>query len=173
VANPRSKENSQRRDRRPGGRPRKFGEPSQPITITLPQSTLRQLQQIDPDRGRAIVKLAKNAFRSEPGERPLVEIVDIAGNTGLVIVGPNETLKRIQFLRLVEVAPARYLIALAPERDFYDLEIALNDLVDDPAIKDERERALVTELLRHFRNLRRTDSVTMGQILFVRLKPNR
>ena len=40
------------------GRPRKFTRPSRTITLTLPEDTLEALAGLDPDVGRAIVRLA-------------------------------------------------------------------------------------------------------------------
>ncbi len=66
-----------------GGRPPKFAESSRPITLTLPESTLRDLQHIDPDRGHAIVKLTRRALHSAGVPKPLVEISKISADTGL------------------------------------------------------------------------------------------
>ena len=87
----------------------------------MPESTLRDLEQIDPDRGYAIVKLAKSALRLGEADPPLVEIVEMAEKTGLIVVGPSRALREISFLHLVEVAPARYLLALDPGDDFHTL----------------------------------------------------
>jgi hypothetical protein len=157
VNNPRAKQNVEP-GRKPGGRPRKYAEPSEPITITLPKTTLRQLQQVDPDRGRAIVKLAQNASWNTSRERPPVEIVEFAGNTGLVVVGSSEPLKKVPFLKLVEVAPARYLLALAPEHHFSQLEISLNDLLEDYCDEVSTDRELISGLLSHFRNFRKSEA---------------
>jgi len=154
--------------RHAGGRPRKFSEPSRPITITLPATTLRQLQQIDSDRGRAIVKLAKNAAPESAGQAG-VEIVEISDDSGLVVIGPAPSLRKIDFLQLVEVAPARFLLALAPGHGFHQLEIALTDLMDDlPA--ENGERLLISRLLGHIRAFRKSEGVSMAQILLLRLK---
>lgn len=150
-----------------GGRPRKFAEPSRPITLTLPESTLRDLQHIDPDRGRAIVKLAKSALASDGAEKPLVEISKISAGTGLVIIGPSQALRQIPFLHLVEVAPARYLLALASGHDFKHLEVALNDVLDDLPPGEKRERGLITQLLQHMKRLRRLELTSTAVILFV------
>ena len=155
-----------------GGRPRKFGEPSRPVTLTLPESTLRELQHIDPDRGHAIVKLTKRVLRSEGAAQPLVEIVEMATDTGLVVIGPSRVLRQISFLHLIEVAPARYLLALDPGHDFRALEIAINDVLDDVPEHEKRERELVVQLLEHIRKLRKTERVSMAEILFVKLNEN-
>ena len=140
--------------------------------MTLPNSTLRQLQQIDGDRGRAIVKLARAAL-SDSAQRPLVEVVEFAENTALVVVGPNQALPRIPFVRLVEVAPARYLIALGPNHGFHELELALTDLLEEPEDLVGEDREMITRLLDQFKSFRRSDSVSMAQILLVQLGPNR
>jgi hypothetical protein len=159
--------------RHPGGRPRKFSEPSRPITITLPATTLRQLEQIDEDRGRAIVKLAKSAaWGDTKGKRAPVEIVELSGDTGLVIIGPAPSLKKIEFLRLVEVAPARFLLALKPGHNFHELELALTDVMEDLSSDKIDERLLISELLSNIKTFRKSDAVSVAQILLMRLRPD-
>jgi hypothetical protein len=158
--------------RKNSGRPPKFPEPSRPITLTLPDSTLRELEEIDPDRGHAIVKLARSALRSGEEERPLVEIVEMAPNTGLIVVGPSRALRKIPFLHLIEIAPARHLIALDPGDDFHTMEIAITDALDDVPKSDKRERKLMTDLLQHIRRLRKSDRVRIAKVLFVDLQGN-
>ncbi len=136
--------------------------------MTLPESTLRELRYIDPDRGRAIVKLAKSAMRTDGSARPAVEVVDMAAHTGLIVIGPSDALRRIPFLHLVEVAPARYLLALNPGNDFKTLEIAIRDVLDDVPEEDQRERDLIARLLEQIRGLRKSDRVSMAEILFVK-----
>jgi hypothetical protein len=153
-----------------GGRPRKFAEPSRPITLTLPESTLRELQDIDPDRGQAIVKLTKSVLRSDGAAQSLVEIVEMVADTGLVVIGPSRALRQISFLHLIEVAPARYLLALDPGHDFRTLEIAISDVLDDLPKGETREQQLIVQLLEHIRRLRKTERVSMAKILFVKLE---
>ena len=152
-----------------GGRPPKFDEPSRPITVTLPDSTLEGLLRVDPDRGQAIVKLTKHALGEGRETVPQVEIVKMAANTGILIVGPSVALRRIPFLHLVEVAPTRFLLALDPGNDFKALEIAIHDVLDEVAENDIRERRLLRELLDHIKHLRKSDRVSVAEILFVRL----
>lgn len=154
-------------NKRPGGRPPKFAEPSRPVTLTLPESTLVLLQQVSTDRSRAIVELTKKVQPSENDARSLVEIVEVAENTGLVIVGPNQALRKMPFLRLVEVAPLRYLLAFESGHNFHSLEIALIDALEDP--DEAGDRQLLTQLLEHVKRLRRSKSVSMAEILVVNL----
>jgi hypothetical protein len=152
-----------------GGRPPKFAGPSRPITLTLPESTLEGLRQIHADRGQAIVKLTEAALRTTAASRSNVEIVQMADNTGLLIVGPSKVLQRIPFLHLVEVAPARFLMAMDPGNDYRALELALRDALEDVAKDDERERGLIEQLLQHIRHLRKSARMRMAEILFIDL----
>jgi hypothetical protein len=152
-----------------GGRPRKYQGPSRPVTLTLPESTLEGLKQVHPDRGQAIVKLTEAAMRTGSTPQPQVEIVKMADNTGLVVVGPSRVLREIPFLHLVEVAPARFLLALDPGHDYRSLELALRDQLDDVPDSDDRERGLITLLLDRITNLRKSARMRMAEILFVEL----
>jgi len=151
-----------------GGRPPKFAESSRPITLTLPESTLRDLQHVDPDRGHAIVKLTRRALHSNGVTKPLVEISRISADTGLVVIGPSKALRQIPFLHLVEVAPARYLLALASGHDFKSLEIAINDVLDDLPQSEKQERELIVQLLQHMKGLRKSERTSTAAILFVK-----
>lgn len=157
-------------NREGGGRPPKFDEPSRPITLTLPERTLKGLEKIDADRGRAIVKLTNAALREGHEDRRQVDIVQVADKTGLLIIGPCEALRRIPFLHLIEVAPGRYLLALDSGNDFKGLELAVQDILAELPESETRERNLVTELLDHIRKLRKAELVSMAEILFVRME---
>ena len=152
-----------------GGRPPKYSGPSRPVTLTLPESTLEGLQQIHADRGQAIVKLTEAALRTGPASQAQVEIVQMADNTGLLVVGPSKALRRIPFLHLIEVAPGRFLIAMDPGNDYRSLEIALRDVLDVVAKDDPRERELITQLLEQISHLRKSARMRMAEILFVEL----
>lgn len=152
-----------------GGRPPKFPEPSRPITLTLPVRTLKDLEEIDVDRGQAIVKLTDAALRQGRSPQPRVEIVKMAAQTGLLVIGPSSALRRIPFLHLIEVAPARFLLALDRGNDFKALEIAVHDVLDDVPPEEKGERQLISELLEHIRKLRKAAAVSMAEILVVRL----
>jgi len=162
-------QNTDGRKKGNGGRPFKFAEPSRAITLTLPESTLRDLDEIGPDRGHAIVKLTQLALGGKQVDRPVVELVKMAANTGLVVVGPSRALRSIDFVQLVEIAPGRHLIALGDGRDFRELEIALIDLLDDFTEEDAQERHLIQQLLGYLKNFRKSESGSTAQIVLVRL----
>lgn len=160
--------NSQQK-RSAGGRPPKFDEPSRPVTLTLPDSTLEGLKLIDTDRSLAIVKVTQAALNGGATSRPPVEIVEMSEGTGLLIIGPCPVLRKISFLHLVEVAPARYLLALNPGNDFKSLEIAIRDVLDELPSESDRERELIIQLLEKIRIIRKSERVSMAEILFVNL----
>ena len=160
--------NEQSSEKKSGGRPRKFSEPSRPITLTLPERTLRELRHINPDPGHAIVKLASWALQNGGDEKPLVEIVKTSADMGIIVVGPSKALSHISFLHLVEVAPARYLLALDSGYDFNNLEIALTDVLDDVPLADRRERELMTQLLQHIKRLRKSETMSRAEIIFAK-----
>ena len=104
---------------------------------------------------------------------PLVEIVKVKENTGVIIIGPSRVLDRIPFLHLVEVSPGRFLLAMDPGNDYKNLELAVRDLFDSLEADEERERELLHRLLDQIRELRQTERMSMAEILFVSLKPKR
>jgi len=151
-----------------GGRPAKFDEPSRPVTVTLPERTLRELESIGPDRGQAIVRLV-DAVLPNGETRPRVEVAKTGSSTGLIVVGPSQGLKKIPFLHLVEISPARFLLALDRGNDFHTLELAVRDVLDDTDSSQRDEKSLLSELLEHIQRLRKSARVSMAEILFVRL----
>src|SRR5262245_25135497 len=100
--------------RNKSGRPPKFAGPRRPVTVTLPESTLGRLAAIDKDRARAIVKITDAAMPDDRNPRRQIELVEVAPGLGIIIVGPSRLLQRIEWLRLVEVAPMRFLLAIPP-----------------------------------------------------------
>ncbi|HEY4282966.1 MAG TPA: hypothetical protein VGM62_07865 [Chthoniobacterales bacterium] len=155
-----------------GGRPRKFSEPSRAITLTLPESTLDELKSIDHDRGQAIVKLAHQAIHGNGVHKSPVSIVQATVDTGLVVIGPSQALRRIPFVRMVEVAPERFILALEPGKDFVTLEIAVNDVLDELPPGEEWERQHILQLLEEIRRLRKSERVRMAEILLIKMEEN-
>lgn len=154
-----------------GGRPRKFAEPSRPITVTLPERTLDLLKAVHEDRARAITKVTDAALHGEAADRPLVRLVEIEPGTAVLIVGPSRRLREIPWLSLAEIAPAQHLLAVAsgtpPER----LELTLIDLIDSLASDEGHERALLEELRRQIARLRRERRMSTSEIILVNTNP--
>ncbi|MGH7857860.1 MAG: hypothetical protein ACREQY_11070 [Candidatus Binatia bacterium] len=150
-----------------GGRPRKFREPSRAVTLTLPEWTLRQLAVVDDDRARAIVKVTDAAVSGDSAATKPVQIVEIEPGTAIILVGPSRALQQIPFLRLVEVAPARYLLTIPTGTPIDSLEVAILDVIEGLPPQESHERALLEELRSHFRRFRRGQKMSKGELLFV------
>ncbi len=152
--------------RNTGGRPPKYQEPSRPVTVTLPESTLQQLSSIHEDRGLAIVKLAKMATQGREN-LTRVEVVKVSNESGLLVMCHSRVLERIAFLRLVEVGTGRFLLAVDPGHDFRSLELALHDLLESPEPLNEKDHQLVSSLLKQVSQLRKAGRVSQAEILLV------
>jgi hypothetical protein len=153
--------------RNPGGRPRKFKEPSHPITITLPDRMLNLLDAAGPDRARALARAVDQMYGGPQRTRPSVEVLEVAKGVGIIVVGPSIRLRKIPKLRLVEVGPFRYLLTLLGGLVAADLEVILADILHEEERLDPGERDLIAALHQQLRNLRRNEQVSRAEILFV------
>jgi hypothetical protein len=153
-----------------GGRPPKYGEPSKPITVTLPERILKDLQSINPDRSRAIVKCVETLM--EKGGRSLkhVQLIEVVPGKALIVVGPSLYLRQIEWLQLVEITPLRYLLVLPSGTPVEALEVTIQDLLGqvDP---DSDEKVILTELLDVIGFQRRDRSISKAELLFFSIPP--
>lgn len=152
------------------GRPPKFREPRRPITVTLPESVLHRLACVDPDRARAIVKVTNTAVDAQR-VGTTVELVEVLPGMGIIIVGPSQLLRRITWLRMVEVAPLRYLLTLQPGTSIDSLELAVLELIDEVKPGDDWELTLLTELKDLIRGLRKRGELSKAELLLVNTAP--
>lgn len=150
------------------GRPPKFQGPRRPVTVTLPERTLSQLAAINADRARAIVKIANAVAEGGRRRRRPVELVEMSPGKSLIVVGPSQTLKRIPWLKLIEIAPARYLLTIPPGTAVESLEVVLYDMLNAPSIRhDEREYDFLLELTNVIGHQRRTQRMSKAEILII------
>ena len=154
---------------RRGGRPRKFKEASHPITITLPDRVLKIVDAIGPDRARALARAVDHLQGTSPVNHELVTVIEVAKGIGILVVAPSVALRKIKRRRLVEVAPARYLLTLLDGLSPSELEIAVADILAEGSLRDEREHRLFTELYQHLRRLRQSAQISRAEMLFVAL----
>jgi hypothetical protein len=152
------------------GRPHKFREPGRPVTVTLPERTLARLAQIDSDRARAIVK-ATDATIHSGEERNLPELVEVAPGTSVILVGPSRCLQGIEWLRLMEIAPARYLLTIPSGTPVDSLELALVDLLESAAPEDPWERSVLQRLRNLMGTLRRGSELLKAEVLLIQKQP--
>jgi len=151
-----------------GGRPPKFREPRQPVTMTLPERILNQLAEIDPDRACAVVKVTEAVMGTGMAQFRSVELIEMAPGQSLIVVGPSKTLRKIPWLKLIEIARARYLLTVPSGMSIEALEVALRDLIPNPELqKNERENAILKELLNVIGHQRRARRLSKAEILIV------
>jgi hypothetical protein len=137
------------------------------VTVTLPETTLARLATIDPDRAHAIVKATDAALpMGGEGKNP-VELVEIQPGMEILIVGPSQYLQRITWLRLVQVAPLRYLVVLPTGTVVDSLEIAITDLLEGMDDADLWERNLLEQLRSTIRGLRREGRFSKAELLLI------
>jgi hypothetical protein len=150
-----------------GGRPRKFKETSRPITVTLPERTLRLLGVINADRAKAIVKATDAIMAPALASNEPVRLTEIEKGKGVIVVGPTRRLREIPWLKLVEITPGSSLLVIpsgtAPEK----LEVAIMDLLPILGQDEVEERRLMEALLAQISNLRRTKRMTHSEIIIV------
>ena len=136
--------------------------------MTLPERTLRLLAAVDKDRARAVVKVTDAALApTDAPQSQLVDVVEVMPGVGIILVGPSRCLRQIPWLRLVEVAPGRFLLSIPSGTPVESLEIALHDLLETIPPDDARERAILERLHALMRKLRRGQSVSKAEMLFV------
>ena len=149
------------------GRPPKFKEPRRPVTVTLPESTLARLAAIDADRARAIVKATNAAMPANAKGRKPVELVEVIPGLGIIIVGPSRYLQKIKWLRLIELAPTRFLLTIPPGTAVDSLELAIVDLLQSVKPHEEWETSVLEALRDAMRDVRRAGKLTKAELLFV------
>jgi hypothetical protein len=154
-------------EKHPGGRPPKFNGTRRPITVTLPEETLAQLQAINDDRAKAIVKATDSYMNAGKSGDSMVQIVEVESGIGIILVGSNRILKEIKWMKLVEVCSGRFLLTIPPGTSVDSLEVAITDLVDSGDPIPQKEKDMLKELQNIFKRLRKDKKVTKAEMLFV------
>lgn len=149
------------------GRPPKFDGPSSPVTVTLPLRTLEKLEEMDSDRGKAIVKCVDAIAGMALADEKKIEVVKISEKVGMIVIGPCRCLMHIPWLRLIEISPARFLLSVPPGTAVATLEVAIIDILENLPADELAERGVLEELRRLLSHHRRQDEMTTGEILFV------
>lgn len=149
-----------------GGRPPKFREPRHPVTMTLPERILDLLADIDPDRACAVVKAAEAVAGGKRARFRAVELVTMAPGKCLIVIGPCKALRRISWLRLIEIYPSRYLLTIPSGTPIEVLEVALRDLTREPESRGGGSDVLA-ELLSLIEQQRRTRQLSKAEILII------
>lgn len=151
----------------PLGRPPKFDEPCSQVTVTLPERILQALQQMDADRAKAIVRCVETVLATGPEHTSGVEFVKVTDEHQLMVFGPCRVLAAIPWLRMVEITPSRYLLAVPSGTAVAELEVALLDLIDTLPDEQEADKAMLTEIREQLAHHRRMSLVNPMEILLV------
>ena len=142
------------------GRPRKFGRPAQPVTVTLPDDVVRALRTVDPDLSRAIVRLAETS-RSSFVQRPPVELT-YYGHSAVIIVTPRKGIERLPGVELVPLPDGRALISLDRQTGVAEFEVMVRDALDTDGVPPA-ERTVLEALADILRTARRSRTLSLRE----------
>jgi hypothetical protein len=156
-----------------GGRPRKFKQASRPVTVTLPDDTLKLLDIINPDRAMAIDTVVKKitGIETKSGRKinSLVEIIKVDNDKGLILISPSKALRKIPFLRMVEITTGKFLLLTPSGMSSSNLEVAIQDLINEIPSSNKYELSLLRELHNTLATHRRSSSLSKEEVLLVSL----
>ena len=104
-----------------------------------------------------------------PGDQALkpVATVKIGEGKAIILVGNSEQLRRLPWLRLIEVAPARHLISIRSGTSIESMEVAMQDLLDDLPKANSIDREILETLIHIIRASRRKQTTLKEEILFI------
>ena len=126
------------------GRPPKFGRRGQVVALTLPEDVVAGLKRLDRDLAWAVVRLYERATRRaapQDGDRTVANLVRVAERRLLIVVN-RACFTRLPGVTIVPVSATRAFLALEPGLGISDLELAVNERLDEPAIEQREQRAL-------------------------------
>ena len=96
-----------------------------------------------------------------------VELVRVADQAALIVVGPSPSLRTIPWLEMIEIAPCRFLLAVPTGTAIETLEVTLLDLIERLPTSEEADRELLTQLRGQLSCLRRSAGVVKREVLVV------
>jgi len=138
--------NTQPPRRRPG-RPKKYHRPSRSLTLTLPDDVIAALQGVDPDLGRAIVRVVQT---SAPGSfRPAAELTTYQ-NRAVISIPAKGVFETQLGVELIPIAAGRALLSFDENVSLADLELRIADALTEPDLDSEDGTTLMAlgEILR-------------------------
>lgn len=135
------------------GRPLKFGRPTRPLSLSLPDDVVEWLTSLDPDPAWAIVGLfekVRQRTTSKPGQP--AELVQLPGKRGLILVAPD-AFNGLEGVSVIRLSDGRGFLALEAGKGYADLELAVADRMDAVGVSPERRRELgvIRQQLRDWR----------------------
>ena len=142
------------------GRPKKYGRPSHPITVTLPEDVLARLRVVDADIGRAIVRLVERQDAPRGRPRAAAALTEY-GRHAVIVVTPARALKRLPGVELVPLSDGRALISLDHPNSISEFELGLLDALDAAVTDGDRET--LQELVNILRRARKSRRVSIKE----------
>jgi len=141
------------------GRPSKFGRPSHPVTVTLPDDVVTAFRAVDPDLSRAIVHLSETA-----GVRPEGPAVALSryGHRAVIVLTPNRAIERLDGVALVPLPDGRALVSLESGTSIAEFEVLVRDALDGDSVTPD-ERASLQLLGDLLRSARRSRNVRLSE----------
>ena len=134
------------------GRPQKYGRPSHPVTVSLPEDVLARLRFLDADLGRAIVSLVERETAPRVQGFAPAELTSY-GNHAVIVVDQSKVLKRLPGVQLVPTGNGRALISLDQPNSIPRLELNVRDAIDTNISERERQTLeAIADILRHARS---------------------
>lgn len=135
--------------------------------MTLPISTLEQLERLGTDRAKAIAKAVSSVATDHKPEISEAEVVPIGHGVGLVVIGPSRRLPTLECLRVVQIIPGRFILSVRSGTSPDSLEVALADMLETVPEGEASERSLLAKLLAILRAARKTRRMTKEEILLI------
>ena len=139
------------------------------MTLTLPDHVLAALAALDPDLGRAIVRLAQPVLARKP--HAPAELATF-GRHSVIVIRPSRTLERRTGVELVHLPDGRALISFARSMTIPGLELLIEDALDDAALP-AADRAVFEGIRSILRSARRSDKVVLLQRNIIVLETRR
>ena len=138
------------------GRPLKFGRPTRPLSVSLPDDVIEWLETLDPDPAWAIVSLFEKARQRHQSAAPRVgaELVQLPGKRALILVAPD-VFDGLAGVSVIRLSDGRGFLALQAGKGYADLELAVVDMIDAVNVSPERRQALI-EIRKQLRDWRQS-----------------
>jgi hypothetical protein len=142
------------------GRPRKFSRPSTSVTLTLPDDVIAQLQKIDSDLSRAVVRAVQPlAITTRDRARELTMFGDKAA---VILLPPSRSLMDHTGVGMVPLSDGRAMLAFDERTSVADFELRLRDAIAEPTLPAD-DKAMFRELAAILRDARCVDGLAMTQ----------
>jgi len=127
--------------------------------VTLPEPVLEALAALDPDLGRAIVRLAQPLVGRQP--HPPAELATF-GRHSVIVVNPTRSLEKRTGVELLHLPDGRALISFDETTTIPALELMIQDALDDASLQQD-DRFVFEAIREILKTARRASGVSVLQ----------